>query len=202
MPKRDITNRKLAAEKTREKIYKSALSLFRERGYENVTVEEITNDANVAKGTFYIYFKSKDDVLVRTFQEIDKHYIVALEAADNKSAGEQFIVLGNAMCKYVSESFGLDYTKILYRNQISLTEKPIILSNPERPLYKILRSIVEKGKKTGEFRSDILDEDMVLLVSRFMRALLYDWCMHDGKFDLIKEGDRFLKLALSTLRQP
>ena len=42
--------------KTREKIYESALKVINEKGYNNVNIEDITTEANVAKGSFYTYF--------------------------------------------------------------------------------------------------------------------------------------------------
>lgn len=44
-------------------IVNSAINLFYERGYIDTKVEDITKDAGVAKGTFYTYFKSKDDLI-------------------------------------------------------------------------------------------------------------------------------------------
>jgi AcrR family transcriptional regulator len=51
------------AAETRLRLFRSALQLFAERGYPNVTVEDITEAADVGKGTFFNYFESKDQVL-------------------------------------------------------------------------------------------------------------------------------------------
>ncbi|TWI60110.1 TetR family transcriptional regulator [Halalkalibacter nanhaiisediminis] len=50
-------------EQTKERIEKAALALFREKGYTRTTVQEITNAANVAKGTFFNYFPTKDSIM-------------------------------------------------------------------------------------------------------------------------------------------
>jgi len=47
----------------RAPVVRCALQLFAERGFANVTVEEITEAADVGKGTFFNYFESKDHVL-------------------------------------------------------------------------------------------------------------------------------------------
>ncbi len=47
----------------RERIYEAALNLFRTQGYESTTVDQITRQAGLAKGTFFNYFPTKDAVL-------------------------------------------------------------------------------------------------------------------------------------------
>jgi AcrR family transcriptional regulator len=47
----------------RDRMYEAAVTLFREQGYENTTVDQITRRAGVAKGTFFNYFPTKDAVL-------------------------------------------------------------------------------------------------------------------------------------------
>lgn len=48
---------------TRLKLFRSAVQLFAQRGFPNVTVEDITEAADFGKGTFFNYFASKDQVL-------------------------------------------------------------------------------------------------------------------------------------------
>jgi AcrR family transcriptional regulator len=55
--------RERRAAETRMKIFRAAMELFARRGRERVTVEEITQAADVGKGTFFNYFESKDHVL-------------------------------------------------------------------------------------------------------------------------------------------
>lgn len=55
--------RQRKAAETRLRIFRSALQLFGERGFQNVTVEEITDAADVGKGTFFNYFDSKEHIL-------------------------------------------------------------------------------------------------------------------------------------------
>jgi AcrR family transcriptional regulator len=47
----------------RDRLYEAALALFREQGYEETTVDQISRRAGVAKGTFFNYFPTKDAVL-------------------------------------------------------------------------------------------------------------------------------------------
>ena len=55
--------RERRAAETRLRLFRCALQLIAERGFPNVTVEEITEAADVGKGTFFNYFATKDHVL-------------------------------------------------------------------------------------------------------------------------------------------
>src|SRR6266516_3803375 len=48
----------------RERLFRSALALFAEKGFAETTVEDITEAADVGKGTFFNYFPSKDHILL------------------------------------------------------------------------------------------------------------------------------------------
>src|SRR5271165_5407580 len=49
---------------TRERLFRAALRLFAEKGFAETTVEDVTNAADVGKGTFFNYFPSKDHILL------------------------------------------------------------------------------------------------------------------------------------------
>ncbi len=57
---------------TKERLVESAKKLIAERGYNATKVEDITSDAQVAKGTFYTYFKTKEDIFIEILQNIFK----------------------------------------------------------------------------------------------------------------------------------
>jgi len=57
-----------------KKILECALDLFNEKGVEQVPVEQITQRAGVEQGSFYTYFRTKSDVIVKEFLQIDVFY--------------------------------------------------------------------------------------------------------------------------------
>ena len=48
---------------TKTKIITAAKLLIREKGIDNVSVDDITKQAGVAKGSYYVYFKKKEDIV-------------------------------------------------------------------------------------------------------------------------------------------
>lgn len=82
-PKEGLRERK--RRETRKRIAVEAFKLFKERGYNAVTVDQIAEAANVSKRTFFDYFPSKDDV-VGTWQD---SFVTALaDAVSARPAGE------------------------------------------------------------------------------------------------------------------
>src|SRR5436305_10207394 len=61
--------RRSATSDKRTRIMDAAIKVFAERGFHTATVAEIAKAAGVADGTIYLYFKSKDDLLLRVFDE-------------------------------------------------------------------------------------------------------------------------------------
>jgi len=59
----ELTRRERKKEETKERIFNAAMKLFKARGFEETTIEEITEKADVAKGTFFNYFPRKEEVL-------------------------------------------------------------------------------------------------------------------------------------------
>ncbi|KAB8126751.1 TetR/AcrR family transcriptional regulator [Gracilibacillus oryzae] len=52
----------------KEKIIGVAMKLFSEKGFHATSIQQIVQEANVSKGAFYIYFDSKDDLIIAIFQ--------------------------------------------------------------------------------------------------------------------------------------
>ncbi len=53
----------------RERILSAAVKVFARNGYYNAKVSEVAREAGVADGTIYLYFKNKDDLLIKAFED-------------------------------------------------------------------------------------------------------------------------------------
>ena len=58
------TQRDIQAEKRKNQLLDISLTLFAQRGVENVSIKELATEANVSQGLIYYYFQSKDELLV------------------------------------------------------------------------------------------------------------------------------------------
>ena len=59
-----MNKRQKSAVETKRKLISAGLELIKEKGFDAINVEDITKKAGVAKGTFYIYFKHKEDIVM------------------------------------------------------------------------------------------------------------------------------------------
>ena len=84
----------------KKKIINSALSLIKEKGFDNVSVEEITSNAGVSKGAFYIHFKSKEDLILQRIN----YYYDEYKLDDTHSKKEKIIFFITKSIDYIIES--------------------------------------------------------------------------------------------------
>ena len=142
--------RERRAAETRVRLFRSALQLISERGFSNVTVEDITEAADVGKGTFFNYFATKDHVLgVMAEIQLGKVEEAAAIAAEDKLPVQS--VLHNLVLRLAEEP---GRSPALARALISsflATEsvRTLIERNMQRG-RKMIAEIVASGQRTGE----------------------------------------------------
>lgn len=77
----------------RKLIFETAAKVFAERGYHQTSVKNITDTAKISVGTFYLYFKNKEDLFEKLYDEMEQiinkvnNYAIEMKA---ESAGERF----------------------------------------------------------------------------------------------------------------
>jgi AcrR family transcriptional regulator len=96
------TRRERRRAETRERIFRAAMELFAKRGFFNTTVEDITEAADVGKGTFFYYFPSKEHVL-GVLHDIQLGKVAAAHAAAREGKLAVREILQNLMHKAAEE---------------------------------------------------------------------------------------------------
>ncbi|MFP4484456.1 MAG: TetR/AcrR family transcriptional regulator [Spirochaetaceae bacterium] len=184
-----MTNRKTRAMRTKVLLFESALALFKEKGFDAVTIDDIAQRAGTAKGTFYTYFSTKSEIIIEEFQAIDEHYRrYARNLRRYDTARAQLIAFTRTQLRYVRDRIGLEMLKLLYSNQIAHPKTEKVLVDTKRYLHTLVRDIVEFGRRRGEFRTDLSSDRLAQLFNRSMRSVFLDWAISDSAFDLVREG--------------
>ena len=74
MTKKTLTKRQEKAIETKNRIYNAAINLMDRKGFEKITITDISKKAGVSVGAFYHYFKSKNDILAEIFRKADEYF--------------------------------------------------------------------------------------------------------------------------------
>ena len=74
------TRTKKRAKKTRSKLKQAALDVFSEKSFDAATVEEITEKADVGKGTLYQHFEDKEQIVITLINEAIEHLIECIRS--------------------------------------------------------------------------------------------------------------------------
>ena len=80
MPDRSPTTRDLQREATRQKVFDAALMVFRRDGMAQARIEDIASAAGVSRGTFYVHFPTKEDVLAQLLRESEVAVVAHIDA--------------------------------------------------------------------------------------------------------------------------
>lgn len=69
-------NRKERSLITKKLLFSTAIKLIKQHGFENISVSDICKQANVAKGTFYVHYQSKEDIIRDSYYLDMNNYII------------------------------------------------------------------------------------------------------------------------------
>jgi TetR/AcrR family transcriptional regulator, fatty acid metabolism regulator protein len=193
-----LTERQKQALKTRKALLESALKLFKAKGFDDVTIEEITRGAGTSKGSFYTYFKSKDAVILEQYKEIDDYYKTVYEnLPKNLSAPEQIRALLSKGINLFLE-FGYEFVTIVAKNQLATKALPHIFSG-DRVLNQLILKVVTEGQKRGEVRDDLSEKEITDMILCYYRGLYIEWCYFNGNFDILNKGNQYLNLFIDDV---
>lgn len=202
MAKEKISLRKKKALMTRQAISEAGISLLSRKGYYNITVDEICEKAGVSKGTFYNYFKSKDEIIWYEYLKLDQYYkdTAAREMAKKKNSIDKLRALCTAAITYTN-NLGVSNVKAAYQSQLGPDRGFSRIASEERPLNTLARQTIEQGQQKGELRKDISVEEMTRTFVTGLRGTVFEWCLTNGKYDLIAEEKRICSILLEGMRR-
>ena len=182
MGTRKLTSRDRQAQETKNRIFTVASQLIIKKGYDNVTIDEIGRTAGIAKGLFYHYFKSKADIVVETYSIIDADFEKELlELDSDTSPVDKIFFTVNTMARYAKQR-GLDFTKQIYKGQLDAAGGMLV--RKKRPFFKTVYQSVIELQKQGLLCKEIKPDEHAHFIMAFARGILYDWCLHKGKYDV------------------
>lgn len=187
--------RQLKALETKETLFRSAIELFLEKGFYNVRVDDIVQKAGTSKGTFYIHFQSKDQVIVEYYKNIDHHYVKVFEQLpNNMTYYDKLLTLFKEGFEF-TENIGKELLGVVLINQISGKEHILHVTDPNRNIFKIVKHIIGEGQKNGEFIKNLDPEEITNLILQLYSGVFIAWKMLDIE-NLPEYGLRYIKMLM------
>jgi AcrR family transcriptional regulator len=163
---------------TRERLFRAALDLFARKGFTETTVEDITEAADVGKGTFFNYFPSKDHILL-AFGEMQ---LAKLESAVGEAhrSGEpmpQFLrSLGVRMTQEPTRHPGIIRT--LLQAYLSTTPVRAAMLDLQKRVHALHTEIVLIGQERGEIRKDLPASEIAHVFRQTIFGTLLMWSLN------------------------
>lgn len=136
----------------KEEIFTKAIKLFKEKGYENVKVEDITSACGIAKGTFFNYFSKKEHILLYLGESqldlLEKSIIKYQEIPDLKVRIEK--IFGELFLRFIQQEALMKYLLVeMIKSAVFINEE----TRSMKVLQDSLTSLIEEAKGKNQFVS-------------------------------------------------
>src|ERR1700736_396941 len=162
------------------RLMKAAMSAFIKKGLNRCTMDDVAKEANVGKGTSYLYFKSKEELMVAMYQhytlqtlEVQKELIA--QAGDLSPRK----LLDQVCTELLADAFRHRKIFGLWFQFLALSSSPRlkgtvkrILANNYRSHNEYLEEILGRGIQANEFRADINKRPVAVSLTSLLEGLM------------------------------
>lgn len=197
----------IAVQKTKKKrpdkyysILNAAGTVFARLGLHKATISQIAQEAGVADGTIYLYFKNKDDILYQYMSFKSDLFFESMGRAVQGSDSADVKLRNLILCHLTEFQQDKDMaivfqSEVRYRRDIASKIKDI-----SKIYFDLLTEIMEQGQNEGVLRQDLF----MGLVKRFVlgavEGVINTWVAADGKYDLVSMADPLMELYLNGIK--
>jgi AcrR family transcriptional regulator len=170
--------RQRRSSQTRERLFRAALDLFAQRGFADTTVEDITNAADVGKGTFFNYFPSKDHMLL-AFAEMQLSKLQSI-IENLRSAREPIPQFFRTLAVRMTEEPARNPSMVRALLLANLSSTPVRegMRVIQARMQTSLSEFVQTGQQRGELRNDLSAGDIAQVFRQTVFGTLLVWSLY------------------------
>lgn len=183
----------------KERLYQTAMTLFREQGYEETSIRQITERARVAKGTFFNHFPSKEHLLTLWYNLCDEKAYAYCESRDYQSACEAITDLLTSNARFLLE----DRDLLIAKNRASTSVD--LLADEERTqdvrFSDYCLHYLRKDKKAGVIDQSLDEHYFANLILTLATGNARRWIYEGCNFDLIASIEKDFKFVFDAVRK-
>ena len=190
----------MANKNSKNRIIDAAWELFHEKGYAATTVDDIICKSDTSKGSFYHYFAAKDALLATLSIYLDKEYCRIEETIDEtENRFDLLLRMNYEIHSIMQEKMTTELLAQMYSTQlVSKSDRHLLDTN--RSYYRLLTRIITEGIERGELSSDTTVDGLVSYYSMCERALIYDWCLNEGAYNLGERSKEWMAVMLEHFK--
>lgn len=162
----------------RERLFRAALKLFAEKGFSETTVEDITEAADVGKGTFFNYFPSKDHILLAfgEMQLAKLQQAIELARQTNEPMPEFLRALGVRMTQEPTRNPAI--IRALLQAYLSTTPVREAMIDLQKRVHALHTQMIQLGQERGEIRSDLPAAEIAHVFRQTIFGTLLIWSLY------------------------
>jgi TetR/AcrR family transcriptional regulator, fatty acid metabolism regulator protein len=185
----------------KERILKSAINIFGEKGFQNATIAEIAKDAGIGDATIYEHFRNKEDMLLAIPVEVTKELIpeIASHMMGIKGAFNKLRKFIWWWLNYVEKNPGYG-SIVLLELKTSKTYVSTEAYQAARNFYQIVLDIIKEGQEEGSIKKEI---NVFLARSICVGAIehiIIRWLLKDKKYSLTQYADQLADLLIDAFK--
>ena len=184
-----------------EAILRAAIDVFAERGYFNAQVADVARAAGVAAGTVYLYFKSKDDLLVSIFERSMREDLALGRAAvaglDDPAERLRRLARGHLARLGADRNLAIVF-QVELRQSTKFMER--FSSTLLRDYLGLIREAIADGQRAGLFRTDIKATAAAKILFGALDEMATNWILSRRRYSLEADADTVIDLFLNGAR--
>jgi TetR/AcrR family transcriptional regulator, fatty acid metabolism regulator protein len=185
----------------RDAILRAAIDVFAERGYFNAQVADVARAAGVAAGTVYLYFKSKDDLLVSIFERSMRDGLALGRAAvaglDDPSERLRRLARGHLARLGADRNLAIVF-QVELRQSTKFMER--FSSTLLRDYLGLIREAIADGQRAGVFRADIKATAAAKMLFGALDEMATNWILSGRRYSLEADAEPVIDLFLNGAR--
>jgi len=185
----------------RDAILRAAIDTFAERGYFNAQVADVARAAGVAAGTVYLYFKSKDDLLISIFERSMRDGLSRgrESVANLEDPPERLRRLARGHLARLGNDRNLAVVfQVELRQSTKFMER--FSSTLLRDYLGLIREAIADGQRQGLFRADIKPTSAAKMLFGALDEMATNWILSKRRYSLEAEADEVVDFFLNGAR--
>jgi TetR/AcrR family transcriptional regulator, fatty acid metabolism regulator protein len=190
---RTLTDRSTGQEDKRRIILDAAVRVFARKGYHTCRVGDIAEEAGVAHGLLYHYFRSKEELLETIFRETWRELLVAVQSVEETDETARERLAGIAKILLRSWRRDPDLVRVLVREVTRSSHLQERIDEIDAA-FSGLERIIAHGQEEGEFRADLDPRMAAYVFYGALEEILTGWVLGQ-----LEDGDEQITRAEETV---